>query len=182
MKIFSMIDDLLTKKDKIVIGIDGPSGSGKTTLSSKLLDKYKCSIFHTDDYFLSEEAKKSVIKTPGWNLDYSRMKEEVFNNLGNSTLVYRPFNCRTQSFDDPVNEIIKEIVIIEGVYSHNPYFDKMYDIKVFIDIDKELQQERILKRNGQMMLDRWNKEWIPLENEYFEHFNIKKQADIIIKL
>jgi hypothetical protein len=55
-----------------------------------------------------------------------------------------------------------------------------YTLTLFITIDKQLQLDRILSRNGEMMLKRWVNEWIPLENYYFKKENLTKSADYVI--
>ena len=45
-------------------------------------------------------------------------------------------------------------------------FGEVYDLRVFFDIDDNIQKERILKRNGKEMLKRFTDTWIPMENKY----------------
>ena len=49
---------------------------------------------------------------------------------------------------------------------------------VFVDIDPETQQERILKRNGAEKLEMFQSRWIPMEEMYFSAFDIKKKCEI----
>ena len=70
------------------------------------------------------------------------------------------------------------LVIIEGSYSHHPYFGDAYDLRVFLEVTPPEQRNRILKRNGEFMLERFVNEWIPKENAYFEKFGIKNAAAI----
>lgn len=46
---------------------------------------------------------------------------------------------------------------------------------VFVCSSPEIQRERIIKRNGDMA-ERFFNEWIPLENRYFEAFDIRENA------
>ena len=75
----------------------------------------------------------------------------------------------------------KKLVIVEGVYSLHPELRDYYDLTVFLDIDNELQKERILIRNTEKIATSFFNEWIPLENIYFEKFKIKEYSEIIIK-
>jgi hypothetical protein len=52
---------------------------------------------------------------------------------------------------------------------------------VFLEIDKEEQNRRILERSGAEMLKRFQTEWIPLEDKYFNDFNIKECVSLFIK-
>ena len=68
---------------------------------------------------------------------------------------------------------------MEGVYSHHPELAKYYDYKMFFDVTKKTQEERILKRNSEKMAQRFFNEWIPLEDKYFEAYNIRANASFV---
>ena len=96
-----------------------------------------------------------------------------------TTFTYREFDCSVMDFGGNSDVIDpKGNVIIEGSYSLHPAFgalsgeegDRRHpaEIAVFLQISPETQRERILKRNGEEMLDMFVKRWIPLENAYFE--------------
>ena len=53
---------------------------------------------------------------------------------------------------------------------------------IFLDIDPELQKQRILVRNSPQLAKRFFDEWIPLENTYFSGTDIKARADMIKKV
>ena len=74
----------------------------------------------------------------------------------------------------------KKINIIEGVYSMHPLWNDIFDIRIFLTLDPDVQLERIKKRSGEGMLKRFIQEWIPLENKYFEAFKIAQQCDLVI--
>jgi hypothetical protein len=56
---------------------------------------------------------------------------------------------------------------VEGTYSLHPYFEDPYDLKILLTVTEEIQRQRILNR-PQFLQDRFFKEWIPMENRYFE--------------
>ncbi|MCX7657865.1 MAG: hypothetical protein N2Z57_04220 [Oscillospiraceae bacterium] len=70
----------------------------------------------------------------------------------------------------------KKLNIIEGVYSLHPFFGDVFDIKVFLKLSPEEQSRRILERNGMEMHEKFMNVWIPLENEYFNVFNIEEKC------
>lgn len=78
--------------------------------------------------------------------------EEVLIPLKKQTsLCYHRFDCHTQSFvEAKYIELHKgAMVIIEGAYVLHPSLHADWDFRLFMDIDKQLQKERILFRNGQ---------------------------------
>ena len=61
----------------------------------------------------------------------------------------------------------------------HPYFGDIYDVKVWIQVDGNVQIERIRKRNGEEKLQRFINEWIPMENHYARAFEIAKSCLVI---
>ena len=166
--VIKQIDDLLTQKDTVIVAIDGKCTSGKTTLASKLAELYDCNVFHIDDFFLRPEQRTPErFAEVGGNVDYERFLEEVLLPLKSSkTFSYRPFDCSTFTLSDPVIVTPKRLNIIEGTYSHHPYFGNPYDLKILLTIDEETQRRRILDRPV-FLHKRFFEEWIPMENRYF---------------
>ena len=70
-------------------------------------------------------------------------------------------------YKDTITAKCTPITIIEGAYSLHPLFDSIYDIKVFCDIDKDMQKERIIKRNGAQGYINFRDRWIPMEEKLF---------------
>lgn len=177
-----LIEYITSGKHK-VIGLDGPSGAGKSTLAKMLSEKYDVTVFHTDDYFLSQEQKTPErLSLPGGNLDVERLEDEIMKNLDQERITSNRFNCKEDILQlrAPVKK--KSIVLVEGVYSLHPSLLKYYDLTVFIDIDRETQLKRIEERSGSFMLERFIKEWIPLEDKYFSYFDLRNNVNLCIQL
>ena len=163
------IDMLLEEKDFAVVAIDGKCTSGKTTLASKLAEIYDCNVFHMDDFFLRPEQRTTErFAEIGGNVDYERFWEEVLLPLKTGkAFSYRPFDCRTFTLASPVAVVPKKLSIIEGTYSHHPYFGSPYDLKILLTVDDETQRKRILKRPA-FLHKKFFEEWILMENRYFD--------------
>jgi uridine kinase len=179
--IFSKIDELLKNKDTVNVAIDGYSGAGKSTLANLVKEKYDCNVFHMDDFFLTPELKtKERLSEVGGNVDYIRFHNEVILGLkSDKEFKFQKYNCQKMKLDEFVNVKPKKLNIIEGSYSMHPTLIENYDLKIFLPINKKEQVERILKRNGPFMLQKFINEWIPKENLYFEKMNISDKADIV---
>ena len=109
------IDELLARKDTVIVAIDGPCTSGKTTLAGKLAELYDCNVFHMDDFFLRPEQRTSErFAEAGGNVDYERFGDEVLIPLQAGTdFSYRPFDCKTFTLAEPVAVEPKKLTIIE---------------------------------------------------------------------
>jgi uridine kinase len=173
--------DLLNRP--LIIGIDGRCGSGKTTLSNYLKSVLDCEIIRMDHFFLQVfQRTDNRLKEIGGNFDYERFILEVKNPINNKKdISYQVFNCSTMRLEERINININKIIVIEGTYSLHPLIEDIYDIKVFVNIDKDKQINRIKIRDGEILLKRFIGEWIPKEEDYFLKFNILNNVDLIIK-
>ena len=175
------INMLLEEKNFVIVAIDGKCTSGKTTLASQLAEIYDCNVFHMDDFFLRPEQRTPErFAEVGGNVDYERFHEEVLLPLkSGKAFSYRPFDCTTFTLAAPVTAAPKKLNVIEGTYSHHPYFGNPYDLKILLTVDEEIQRQRILERPA-FLHKRFFEEWIPMENRYFDGFAIPSEAGFII--
>ena len=75
--LFEEIEKRLEKRPLTLV-VDGPSASGKTTLSEMLREKYDCTVFHMDDFFLrAEQRTPERYAEIGGNIDRERFLEDV---------------------------------------------------------------------------------------------------------
>ena len=174
----------IDKSENSLICIEGGSASGKTTLGGVLLRLYDCNMFHMDDFFLQKHQRTPErFCEAGGNIDHERFLKEVLLPLKKGeTFTYQKFDCETMSLGEKVQVNPKKLNIIEGAYSMHPNLEGYYDFSVYLDISEEKQKERINKRNSPDMAERFFKEWIPLENRYFEETDIKKRCNLIIEI
>jgi uridine kinase len=183
-RIFHIIDGLIRKKENIQIIIEGNSAAGKSRLAALLASVYDVNLFHMDDFFLPENQKTPArLSEPGGNVDYERFKSEVVENITKrQSFAYRPFSCSTQELGEPVEIIPKPICIVEGSYSMHPKIGLVPDLSIFLSIDPDTQSQRILDRNGEVLHRRFQNEWIPMENVYFNAFRIREKCDVVLKI
>lgn len=187
--LITKINNLRTPGKITLIAIDGRCAAGKTTLGEHLKKELGCVIFHADDYFLRiEQRTDERLNEPGGNMDRERLYEEIIKpicdmNRGsgciNRTLTYRPFICKDMCVGEPVTTALSDVVVIEGAYSCHPDLWDYYDYHIFMDIDTDLQLERIKLRNPDK-LDAFINKWIPMEERYIEEFGIDKKCEMLI--
>ena len=113
-------------------------------------------------------------------MDIERFASEVLIPLSKGKdIAYHPFSCRTGKLS-PETVLFPQapLRIVEGSYSLHPAGCFPYDVKIFLTIPGDVQRARILRRNGETMLRRFEQEWIPLEEKYFQAFDIPSHADV----
>ena len=170
---------------RTLVVFDGPCGSGKTTLAGvlgKLLDTTPVPM---DDFFLPPELRTPErFGEPGGNVHRERFEDEVLGSLlRGGDICWQRFDCGTFELHD--RRIPRaEVAVIEGSYSHHPAFQEAYQklnaLRVFVDVDAAEQLRRIEKRDPELM-QMFQSRWIPLEKNYFEAYDIRGGADVIIQ-
>ena len=167
-------------QEQVILAIDGSCTAGKSTLAARLKVLYDCNVFHMDDFFLRPEQRtEERFAQPGGNVDYERFREEVLHPLKTGKpFSYRPYDCSTGGLKEPVAVTPKRINIIEGTYSHHPYFGDVYDLKVFLQVSEEVRRQRILQRPA-FLHSRFFEQWIPMEQQYFRQFSVEADSDLV---
>jgi uridine kinase len=175
------IDRRLTYGRRVIVGIDGRAGSGKSTLATRLGEIYHCDVIRMDDFFLQPfQRTPERLAEPGGNVDRERFFHQVLTPLRvGQPFSYRPYDCHTEQFGDPVHLHPGPVSIVEGSYALHPLLADAYQLKVFLTLDPVQQIARLKARNLKL-LNRFVTEWIPLEEKYFEYYHIPDSADLVL--
>ena len=183
LRLIRALDSFLRENTPFILAIDGNCASGKTTLSRLLSMYFDCNIIQMDDFFLPPGLRTAErLAQPGGNVHYERFMEEVMIPLQNGSKVsYRRFCCGTMDYGDTITLSPKPLTIIEGSYCMRPELRGLYHYSVFLSCSYEHQIARIHARNGEEMLKTFIARWIPLENAYFDAFQVKKSCSLVIK-
>ena len=172
------------RQGRTLVVFDGPCGSGKTTLAGVLGKLLETSPVPMDDFFLPPAMRTPErFDEPGGNVHRERFADEVLGSLlKGGDVCWQRFDCGTFELHD--RRIPRgEVAVIEGSYSHHPAFREAYEklnaLRVFVDVEEQEQLRRIAGRDPEL-LSMFQSRWIPLEKKYFEAYDIRGRADVII--
>lgn len=179
----ALVQRLLNERERVLLAIDGCSGAGKTTCAAALAAAFDAAVFHMDDFFLSPHRKTAErLAQPGGNVDYERVAAEVLSPLKRGETVYlRRYDCHSGRLLPPKAVKPARLAVVEGVYSCHPVLRDAYDAAVFLTVPPEIQRRRIIAREGAEKWTRFEREWIPLENRYFEAFHVAEGCDLVVE-
>ena len=166
-----------------IIAIDGRAASGKTTLAKDLQKILEADTIRMDDFFLPMELRTAErFAQPGGNVLFERFAAEVLPFLSDpEPFSYGIFDCGRMDYHGRREIQKREFRIVEGSYSCHPVFGDYADITVFSDVEPKEQMDRILKRNGAEMAEMFCTRWIPLEEAYFQAYQIAEKTEIQLK-
>ena len=124
------------------------------------------------------------LNQPGGNIHYERFLSEVLPGLiAGRAFSYGSFDCH-HGVTRPVFLPQSPVRIAEGSYALHPRFEESYRaadaLTVFLCVSPAEQLRRIEKRSP-ALLERFREVWIPLENSYFQAYDIQSRARIRLK-
>ncbi len=169
-------------KRPFLVAIDGGSASGKSTLGAALARELDATLVHMDDFFLPPAMRTAErFAQPGGNVHWERVREQVLLPFSKGEAAeYGVFDCSVMAVNRTVREVPRDVVIVEGAYSLHPMLRDFFDLRVLAEVDEATQKARILRRNGEKMLQRFVTEWIPLEKAYFEACAVRDCCQIVL--
>ena len=138
---------------------------------------------HMDDFFLPPHLRTAGRRgQPGGNVHYERFSIQVAPRLPwREPFSYQRFDCTRLTMNEWRQVPAVPVVFVEGAYALHPACRGEYGLKVFFDVSPQLQQQRIMQRNGPDQWVRFREEWIPMERLYQEHFQIRRHVDLIVE-
>lgn len=178
---FLWVESQLGRKNTPVLAVDGCSGSGKSELAGLLAQVYGNGVVHLDDFFLQPgQRTPERLAEPGGNIDYERFQREVLPALpARRDFNYQAFDCGAMALGGMRTVAAAPFTLVEGVYAMHPRFRGAYDGALFLTVPREVQLERIARRSGPL-LERFQREWIPLEDRYFTACGVAEACDCTI--
>lgn len=159
-KLNNFINQVKRDNEKIVIALDGPAASGKSTITKDLEDVM---VIHMDDHFNDYHDIINIIN-------------EIKKLDNGTTYLETCYDCHTNSYFD-VEKVVKNVIVIEGVYSYIEYLRPLIDYLGFMVVSNEEQIKRINLRNNKE--DYFNK-WLINEEKYFSSDDFINHADVLI--
>lgn len=181
--------DMPRSDSPFLAAIDGPCASGKTLLSrdilNQLISRYGLNVglIEIDHFFLPPGLRSETrFAEPGGNIHYERFQQEVIEPiLAHQAPKYSVFDCSIMDYSGTIEVLVSDMILIEGVYSHHPLWRDELDLRIFCHANMDVRLQRLEKRDGQQKLRRFIDEWIPMEDKYFEAFDVKNKSDIIFQ-
>lgn len=204
-KINRIIKKYFSGKEKIVIGIDGYSGSGKTTVL-EYLAKINNDILplSLDDFIKHWTERKKMMdrardKSKVFEFKWYRYKEIEklilkFKKQKNSFYKTAVYDYKKNDFTSIKKfDLSKKILIIEGIFLFHPKhkISKMWDKKIYLDIDFKTGDKRRIKRE----MEKWGEQYVSESHSnsyvlpfkqaykrYLKKYKIKKEVDKVIRV
>lgn len=157
-----------------MVGIDGPGGSGKSSLARLLARELNAGLVEGDDFYrdLDEEERWNLTAEQGASLyfDWEKLRTEVvISGVLGQRVTYRPFDWdnRRGLLDAVVTIEPSKVLIVEGVYTCRPELSDLFDLRIFVETNKEMRLARMIARGHGNEL--WIPKWEAAQDHYFDN-------------
>jgi uridine kinase len=168
----ALLDDRAPEARSSFIGVDGQSCAGKTTFAAALAAALPGAVVvHGDDM--------SRAGRPLW--EHERFMAEVYEPLvAGREARYRRWHWTSA---EPGEELLVPPgvpVIVEGVHVLDQAVQVPWDVRVWVDVDRDLRLDRARAREGGARWACWSTNWMPREDAYVAEQDPGRRADLVV--
>ena len=155
------------------VGIDGFGATGKTTLAAAVARALPGAVVvHVDD--LSRPG------VAGWERE--RFVTQVLEPLrAGRPGRYQRWDWSSDAGAEWHDVAVGVPVVLEGVSSTDVRTGVPWDVRVWVEADREVRLARALERDGPAMLARWLDDWMPSEERYAAAQRPRDRADLVVR-
>jgi uridine kinase len=167
----------------MLIAIDGLPLSGKSTLSLRLADLFGWSVLEFDDFYLPAEGWPSdtqpAFPFPFFRLDEFREAVRALRVHGRCS--WRPIDWPSLTVQsEPRHASLGRPLIVEGCSVLDPELASLYDVRLFVDSDRDTLVQAQKARDGENVLaGDWAKLFLPSVDLYMRT-QPQGRADLIV--
>jgi uridine kinase len=177
---------LINRTYPLLVSIDGGSSAGKSTIAILVAKEVNAVIIQGDDFCQTginwdqfseaEKAEKCI--------DWPRARKEAIEPLlAGKTASWHPFNFQT-GIGLADYEVIRKpapVIIIDGLYSSNPYLADILDLTILIDTPAQVRYLRHNEREGHEDTE-WHNLWDKVELYYLTKVRPPSSFDLVITI
>jgi uridine kinase len=165
-----------------LIAIDGLPCSGKSTMVERLRQRLEVECVHLDEFVLPERDWPSRNR-PAFPFEYIRYEMflrtvEALATVGECS--YYPFDWNSLTISETSRTVtLTKPVVIEGVSSLNSRLCPFYDLRVFVESDRQSTLQTAIDRGVGACETEWRELFLPSVDLYMltEPWN---RADLLI--
>lgn len=186
----------VSKRPKLVVGIDGYSGAGKTTLLNAIArDNSKILAVHMDDFILPIKLRENLIAKANDKATVFELQWNDYTAIRNLIIAFRngerKFTAKLPDGSTKTYDLSKDILLLEGVFLFHPkLLDDIWDKRVYIHTDLGVADKRRVTREKA----KWGDDYFPeshpdsfyrlfkiAHKRYEENYKPIEKADLVLK-
>jgi uridine kinase len=166
-----------------LIAVDGLPLSGKSGLASRLAHRFDWAVLGFDDFFLPPERWPPDI-APAFPFPFFRVDEfrsAVRSLREHGVCCWRPIDWSSLTVQaEPTGIDSGRPVIVEGCSVLDPELSDLYDVRLFVESDRNTLAQAQKARDGENALsDKWATLFLP-SVEFYMWTRPEQRADLIV--
>jgi len=181
----AQLEEVLAGWDRPValVAIDGLPLSGKSTLAERLSARFGWAILAFDDFFLPPEMWPPAI-SPAFPFPFFRVTEfreavRALRAVGRCS--WNPIDWPTLTIAQRQAKVeARGAVIVEGCSVLDPVLAPLYDVRLFVESDRDSVAKAQHARDGENVLsDDWRKLFMPSVDAYMKT-DPQSRSDLVV--
>lgn len=184
----------------LFVALDGRSGSGKSTIAAVVADALGTdargnalvTVIEGDQFYGGGSGetwdRKSTEEKVAQVIDWPRQRRllTTLRDIGVGT--WFEFDWGSDEWDadvvplssEPIQCSATPVVLLEGAYSARPELSDLLDLRVLLDVPKEVRRAQLLAREGEAYRAEWERRWQSAETHYFGTVMPPSHFDLIL--
>jgi uridine kinase len=185
----------------LFVGLDGRSGAGKSTIAEVIADVFyqatpnhrEVTVIDGDQFYAGGSAEAWDRHSPSEKaagvIDWRRQRRVLRQLRQRGVAEWYPFDWAAPDWDtDPVPLAGQpnfaeagSIVLLEGAYSCRPELHDLLDLRVLLEVPREIRRRQLLQREGADYRAAWEARWSAAEDHYFGAVMTPDRFDVVLR-
>ena len=183
----------------LFVGLDGRSGAGKSTLAEAITARLEAepndlrvTVIDGDQFYAGGTAESWDRQSPSEKaarvIDWRRQRRVLQQLRDSGVAEWHPFDWEAEDWDrEPVPLASQSIcaragsiVLLEGAYSCRPELHDLLDLRMLLDVPRDVRRRQLLEREGAAYRADWEARWSAAEDYYFGSVMTPGRFDLVL--
>ena len=183
----------------LFVGLDGRSGAGKSTLAEAITARLEAepndlrvTVIDGDQFYAGGTAESWDRQSPSEKaarvIDWRRQRRVLQQLRDSGVAEWHPFDWEAEDWDrepvplasQPICARAGSIVLLEGAYSCRPELHDLLDLRMLLDVPRDVRRRQLLEREGAAYRADWEARWSAAEDYYFGSVMTPGRFDLVL--
>jgi uridine kinase len=149
-------------------------------------------VIEGDEFYAGGSAESWDRRSPSEKasrvIDWRRQRRVLQQLRERGFAAWHPFDWNAQDWDtetvplarQPICAHAGSIVLLEGAYSCRPELHDLLDLRVLLDVPRDVRRRRLLEREGDAYRAAWEARWSAAEDHYFGTVMTPERFDLVL--
>ena len=184
----------------LLVGIDGRSGAGKSTLAARVSQDFvepgdgtdRVTLVEGDEFYSGGSAdtwdRRAASEKAALVIDWRRQRDVLERLRRDDVAEWHGFDWDAEDWDSdsvplaatPTIARTAPAVVLEGAYSCRPELHDLLDLRVLLEVPRDVRRQRLIDREGDAYQADWEARWSAAEDYYFDTVMSRERFDLVL--